>query len=195
MPFDECTEGGGGTQGCCHREEKKDKGKRLKRLDRQFCPMRRRSLRLMESRLIICGGTFRGLHEIGTLSDGICHLGAIRVALGGAGWVWTSPRSRPIALSWITRREFTCQTLGGLWKGRWGGGAFSLLPRPLLYSSLLNTPTPSLPHFRRLSSHNHHLCSPNFPKRRGRRDRCNWLTLAIHPSCQRVNLSPAGLTV
>lgn len=118
---------------------------------------------------------------------------------GGEGevfeWSGDALRSRPIALSRITQRLFTCQRRGlpgGL--GKWGGASSLLLRPPALLSLLPPGHPPPILHFRCLSSHNYGLCPPP-PPCRGERDRRDLLALAINPSCQRVNLSPAGLAV
>lgn len=87
------------------------------------------------------------------------------------GWVSTSPRSRPIALSWITRRLFTCQTARVLWKG--GGATPSLLRPPCSPRSPLLSPLPTPV----VSQSPFVLPKPG----RGKRDRRNLLALGNKP--------------
>lgn len=134
------------------RRRKKNERKRLEGIDRESCLTRRR--RSARAKLL----TYRlrrhvwrpACDSITTLSDGIRHLGGIWVGLGGRGgglgfeWSGDALRSRPIALSRIARRLFTCQRPGhpgGLGKG---GGASSSLLRPPLFSRLFphNAQTP-----------------------------------------------------
>lgn len=185
------------------RRRKKNERKRLEGLDRESCLTRRR--RSARAKLL----TYRlrrhvwrpACDSITTLSDGIRHLGGIRVGLGGwgGGVGFRMERRRTSVTSHCSKPDSAPAvympapwTPGGPREG--GRGLLVGAPPPALLSPLPpQRPDPPILHFRCLSSHNHCLCFP--PPCRGERDRRDLLALAINPSCQRVNLSPAGLGV
>lgn len=97
--------------------------------------------------------------SITTLSDGIRPLGGIRVGLGG-GWLGFDVTLVTSHCSKLENMPAVCMSgRPGPLEGR--QGHLIIDPPPALLAPPQHSDPIPFPHFRRLSPHNHHLCSPN----------------------------------